>query len=280
MEFCIQRAICMVCLKHHAYEVQADGAKYFERWGERDTYMPPYVLRRTNLGEVVLSERTFNMLSRAYGAAGNMVSHVTANAMKLLIGELDEHTRNRLLAPELHLARNPNDPRRTQGLQKGEDETDEAFAFRVAKRAYALEMIPPNNDSHMEPDTTSDSDPGDLVGEPGAAGGGEAEPLTGTENEGGQSEETPLEEDDPSAVPGTSRRESRELSSNTSETTSEEEEQWTIPRPPRRFGLVLSGTPYARGETPEPDTNEQIPESSESESEEEGLDRRGENWTE
>jgi hypothetical protein len=220
------------------------------------------------------------MLSRAYGAAGNMIGHVTANAMKLLIGELDEHTRNHLLASELHLARNPNDPIRTQRLQRGEDETDEAFAFRIAKRAYALEMIPPNNDSHMEPDTASDSEPGDLVGEPGDTEGGEVEPLTGAENEGGRSEETPLEEDDPSAVPGTSRRESLELSSSTSETTSEEEEQLAIPRPPRRFGLVLSGTPYARGETPEPDINEQTPEFSESESEEEGLDRRGENWTE
>jgi hypothetical protein len=185
-----------------------------------------------------------------------------------------------MLASKLHLARNPNDLIRTQRLQRGEDETDEAFAFRIAKRAYALEMIPPNNDGHMEPDTASDTDPGDLVGEPGETGGGEFEPLTGEETEGGQSEETPLEEDDPSAVPGTSRRESLELSSTTSETTSEEEDHLAVPRPSRRFGLVLSGTPYARGEMPEPDTNEQIPEFSESESEEERLDRRGEDWTE
>jgi hypothetical protein len=180
---------------------------------------------------------------------------------------------------ELLLAQNPNHPARTQRLQKGENETDEAFAFRIAKRAYALEMIPPNNYGHMEPDTASDSEPGDLVGEPGETGGGEFELLTGEETEGGRSEETPLEEDDPSAVPGTSRQESLELSSTTSETTSEEEDHLAIPGPSRRFGLVLSGTPYARGETPEPDTDEQIPEFSESESEEEGLDRRGESWT-
>jgi hypothetical protein len=142
--------------------------------------MPPYSFRRNEIGEVVMSERTFRTMSNAFSHNGLLAEMIAGGAVRRMLIELDPETRRKVLAEEITLAaRNRDHPKRLARMRKGATETDEGFALRVAKRALALELLPPTKLRRQNPTDTSDSEAeqeeevtgGDAVEGSGAAEG-------------------------------------------------------------------------------------------------------------
>jgi hypothetical protein len=154
--------------------------------------LPPYAVKRTRTGEILLSERTFRILAEGYQHAGNLARELTMNALRQLLLQMDKGVRQTLLAEELNMGRDA--PARFQMLIQGAGETDESYAFRLAKRAVAMELYPPT--SSADPEATTDSEdlePSDSGSEPGPSTGrvrAEGRPtLSGNPYEGDGSEE-------------------------------------------------------------------------------------------
>ena len=140
------------------------------------------------------------MLAEGYQHTGYAARKLTVSTMRQLLLNMDKGLQQTLLADEFNRLR--NDPLRLERLLRYEDETDESFAFRTAKRQVALELWPP----------TTEGDP--RIGEDASrffarenrrstsSGGGQEhlEPrrrttnrlvLSGNPNEGNDSEGTP-----------------------------------------------------------------------------------------
>lgn len=162
--------------------------------------LPPYTIKRTANGEIIMPERTFRMLAESYEHAGHMAKQLTMSALRQLLLQMDKGIRQNLLADELSLDR--NNPVRGRMLTQEEGETDESYAFRLAKRSVALEINPPtavvdpeattetSENSESESEESSDSGSGNEA--PGRRNGVLGRPmLSGNPYEGDYTDMTP-----------------------------------------------------------------------------------------
>jgi hypothetical protein len=207
------------------------------RYGNLRDGRPPNTFRRNRAGEVVMSERMFNMLSNSFGHDAHLARHLAIGAVRRVFLEMNQQDRQAALRDELALAQNRDNPRRLERLVKTPDESDEGFVLRVAKRALALELIPPSKIRRENPDDTSDDEPEAAVEqEAPESGPGEEQAEAQPDAAEAETEEDSPEEREPSET-------SESNSSDLYEYESDEGEGGDPPpSPPFRFRL--SGTPF------------------------------------
>jgi hypothetical protein len=145
-----------------------------ERYENTFLRLPPYTIRRTKNGDITMTERTFRVLAEGYEHAGEMAKQLTMSSLKQLLLNMDKGVRQTLMAEELAVAR--GNPYRYRMLTQEEGESDESYAFRLAKRAVALELNPPTaedrrrvrrlwgEDSESETEESSGSESGPSGG--------------------------------------------------------------------------------------------------------------------
>jgi len=109
----------------------------------------------------------------------------TMHTLRGILMRMPEALRDQVLGDELNFER--NDPERTRRFEQGREEPDEDYAFRLAKRAVALELYPPGE--------ASEEDQGGALQE-------EHGEETGGQNEDTSSEEPSEDSDDAGPPPG------------------------------------------------------------------------------
>lgn len=111
------------------------------RYGGNGAGLVPYRVRRNGFGEICMTEDTFRQLAEGYEYAGNMARSLTIKAMRQMLLDLDEPVRQAILADDLAELRGDHIRLRIPFPEVGESE--ERYAFRTARRAVALELVPP-----------------------------------------------------------------------------------------------------------------------------------------
>lgn len=137
--------------------------------------LPPYSVRRLQTGEVAMSEATFGLLAESYRDTGRTSKKLTMNSLRHLLLSLDSGVLQDIMKDEFNYPR--DDPRRRRMLKQKDNEADESYAFRLAKRAVALELFPPTRALRvLRYSETTDSEPGENYEIPEAESNSEAEP--------------------------------------------------------------------------------------------------------
>jgi len=103
--------------------------------------LPAYRYRYNELGEVVMTRRTFLYLSGTQEQYDKLCRNSVLYTLRQSLMKMDPYLLEQVLAEEL--AMDPDDPARTRPIARRVGEPDDEYHFRVAKRVVALDLYPP-----------------------------------------------------------------------------------------------------------------------------------------
>jgi len=103
--------------------------------------LPAYRYRYNELGEVVMTRRTFLYLSGTQEQYDKLCRNAVLYTLRQSLMKMDPYLLEQVLAEEL--AMDPDDPARTRPIARRVGEPDDEYHFRVAKRVVALDLYPP-----------------------------------------------------------------------------------------------------------------------------------------
>ena len=133
--------------------------KDYIRGNDRNV-LPAYRYRYNELGEVVMTRRTFLYLSGTQEQYDKLCRHSILFTLHQSLRKMDPYLLEQVLAEEL--AMDPRDPARLRKIERRVGEPDDEYHFRVAKRVVALELYPPTQPNPDQAENPAENDTGAI----------------------------------------------------------------------------------------------------------------------